>query len=519
MKILKRCFVILALVILIAPARSQGQAGQVAEIQKRLDQARAEEEAAQAGLSKGESKFSDFEAASKKRAALEAELAKAKAPPVTAPAGPVAEIQKRLDQAKAEEAAAQAGLSKGELKFSDFEAASKKRAALEAELAKAKALPVTPPAGPVAEIQKRLDQARAEEDAASKKRALLEAELAKAKGTPVPAPAGPVAEIQKRLDQAKAEEAAAQANFSNGELKFSDFEAASKKRAALEAELAKAKATASPKADDEVIVPSIPAGLTVTEAKATLSAAGLAAGFNAKGGKPDSSDLEFKTTGAQDPPAGSKRKRGATVTVSIYQKYEPKTSPTPTPTPTPTPSPSATAALGTMPDLTGLTLEQAVTRLPAKMEILSDEVGDKPSKPELAWTIFFQTPAPGPFDPKKPRPTVVRVKRYGPAQSTVGTAERFDGTYTGSYSGSDSGKVRFSVSGGTIAITSPGSGTGQISASGSASISGSGADGDSSYTFSGTFSLDAAGKASAGGRWTGQQQGFKGHGNWGATRQ
>ena len=173
-----------------------------------------------------------------------------------------------------------------------------------------------------------------------------------------------------------------------------------------------------------------------------------------------------------------------------------------------------------MPDLTGLTLEQAVARLPAKMEILSDEVGDKPPKPELALTIFFQTPPPGPFDPKKPRPTVVRVKRYGSAKSTVGTGpERFDGTYVGSYSGSDSGKVRFSVSGGTIAITSPGSGTGQITASGSASISGSGADGDSSYTFSGTFSLNAAGKASAGGKWTGQQQGFKGHGTWSATRQ
>ena len=173
-----------------------------------------------------------------------------------------------------------------------------------------------------------------------------------------------------------------------------------------------------------------------------------------------------------------------------------------------------------MPDLTGLTLEQAVARLPAKMQILSDEVGDKPPKPERAWTIFFQTPAPGPFDPKKPRPTVVRVKRYGSAQSTVGTGpERFDGTYIGSYSGSDSGKVRFSVSGGTIAITSPGSGTGQITSSGSATISGSGANGDSSYTFSGTFSLDAAGKASAGGKWTGQQQGFKGHGTWSATRQ
>ena len=44
-----------------------------------------------------------------------------------------------------------------------------------------------------------------------------------------------------------------------------------------------------------------------------------------------------------------------------------------------------------MPNLTGLTLEQAVARLPAKMEILSDEIGDKPPTPEKALTIFAQT--------------------------------------------------------------------------------------------------------------------------------
>ena len=108
-------------------------------------------------------------------------------------------------------------------------------------------------------------------------------------------------------------------------------------------------------ADDEVIVPPIPAGKTVPEAKMTLRAAGLAAGFNAKGGRPDSKDLEFKTTGAQDPPGGSKAKRDAPVTVSIYQKYEPKTSPTPSP-----------AAPSSMPDLTGKTLEQAVALAPGE---------------------------------------------------------------------------------------------------------------------------------------------------------
>jgi hypothetical protein len=175
-------------------------------------------------------------------------------------------------------------------------------------------------------------------------------------------------------------------------------------------------------AADEVIVPSIPAGKTVAEAKATLSAAGLAAGFNAKGGKPDSKDLEFKTTGAQEPPGGNKVPRNKTVTVSIYQKYEPKTS---------APSPSAPAALGNMPDLTGLTLEQAVARLPAKTEILSDELGGTdPPTPEKALTIFSQTPAAGTtFDPN--HPPVVKVKRYDSAKTYEASSDPLAGKWFG----------------------------------------------------------------------------------------
>jgi hypothetical protein len=180
-------------------------------------------------------------------------------------------------------------------------------------------------------------------------------------------------------------------------------------------------------AEDEVIVPSIPAGRTVAEAKATLSAAGLGAGFNAKGGKPESKDLEFKTTGAQDLPGGSKAKRGKTVTVSIYQKYEPKTSPTPAFAP----SPSPPAALGTMPDLIGSTLEQAVARLPAKTQILSDELGGTdPPTPERALTIFAQTPAAGTtFDPNSP--PVVKVKRYGSAKTYDASSDPLAGKWVG----------------------------------------------------------------------------------------
>jgi hypothetical protein len=171
-----------------------------------------------------------------------------------------------------------------------------------------------------------------------------------------------------------------------------------------------------------------------------------------------------------------------------------------------------------MPDLTGMTLEQAIAPLPAGMRIGSVEMGDKPPKPELALRIFAQTPAPGTKIDLK-RPPAVTVKHYGSTQSTVGTGpERFDGSYTGSYTGADKGAVRFTVANGIIAITSPGRGTGQINQSGAASISGAGADGNSSYTFNGTFSIGSNGKAGAGGTWSGKQSGFSGSGTWSAAR-
>jgi hypothetical protein len=151
------------------------------------------------------------------------------------------------------------------------------------------------------------------------------------------------------------------------------------------------------------------------------------------------------------------------------------------------------------------------------MRVSSYEGGDKPPKPELAYTVFGQTPAAGAkIDLKKL--SVVTVKVYGAKDSTVGNGpERFDGTYTGSYTGADKGAVRFTVSGGVIAITSPGRGTGSISQSGSASIAGSGADGNSTYSFSGTFSI-SGGKASASGTWSGKQYGYSGTGTWSASR-
>lgn len=259
-------------------------------------------------------------------------------------------------------------------------------------------------------------------------------------------------------------------------------------------------------ADELVSVPAVIGAESIEYARIILNQAGLKSAFKAR--KPPSKKEEL-TVADSAPGAGEKVKRGSTVVVYVYQKYEAET---PTPTATPTP-----AKLGNMPTLTGLTLDQAVTRLPANMRIGSDEVGDAPPSPGLALTIFYQNPAAG-SSVDLSRPTVVTVKRYGSAQATLATAVRFDGTYVGSYRGADKGAVRFTVSGGTISIQSPGSGSGQVTASGSARISGAGNDGNSSYSFTGTFSVTPDGKATASGSWTGQQSGFKGSGTWSAAR-
>lgn len=220
---------------------------------------------------------------------------------------------------------------------------------------------------------------------------------------------------------------------------------------------------------------------------------------------PDGQTSPFRN---QLPPAKSKAPRNSTLQIFVYQSMLQAATPTPSPTATP-------ARTVGMPSLIGLTLEQAVTRLPANMQVTSVEVGDAPPSADLARTIFFQSPAANsPVDATKP--VVITVHIYGSAQATV--LERFDGLYVGSYKGDDKGAVRFTVTNGTISIRTPGSGSGQVSASGSASFSGAGRTSDSSFTFDGRFSVDANGKATARGNWSGTQSGFTGSGTWSAAR-
>lgn len=258
--------------------------------------------------------------------------------------------------------------------------------------------------------------------------------------------------------------------------------------------------TPSPSQSDEITVPDVSG---FNDPKAMKAAAGpdlVGVIMATKATPPPGTTTLFAS---QDPPANTKAKRGSTLKIYIYQSLAAAT--------------ATPAASGNMPSLIGLTLDQAVTRLTPNMTISSDEIGDKPPTPEQALTIFHQNPAAG-NNIDATKPLVVIVKRYGSAKAIATGKERFDGTYRGSYRGADKGAVRFTVSGGSIVITSPGSGSGHVSASGAASISGSGADGNSTYSFSGTFSVDADGNASASGRWSGQQQGFKGSGTWSAAR-
>ncbi len=82
----------------------------------------------------------------------------------------------------------------------------------------------------------------------------------------------------------------------------------------------------SPSADDEVTVPDLSVFQSITEMKTVLAHAELKAQLISAKENPPSKEKEFKVAG-QSPAPNTKVKKGSTVTVSIYQKFE-DTSPT-----------------------------------------------------------------------------------------------------------------------------------------------------------------------------------------------
>ena len=123
---------------------------------------------------------------------------------------------------------------------------------------------------------------------------------------------------------------------------------------------------------------------------------------------------------------------------------------------------------------------------------------------------------------------------YGPRGTFAPkvTADRFEGAYTGTYTGTAtvqgmgtvpvSGGVSLTVAGGVITVTNPGSGMGTVSATGTAGITGAGVVGGDSYGFNGKFTATSfgtgPGSAVAGGTWKATFAGGTSHGTWSASR-
>lgn len=285
-------------------------------------------------------------------------------------------------------------------------------------------------------------------------------------------------------------------------------------------------ATLSPQ-EDLVDVPFVGDSDDIEAMKAAASAAGFAPTVAATSATPPAGSKRLFAD--QNPKAGTKAQRGKPLTIVIYQKIAEAAATTPTPAETasstaPSLGPTST---GTVPNLIGLTLSQATSRLTGKMRIGGDEVGDKPPTADKAFTIFSQYPSAGTkIDLDKE--VAVAVKRYGSAEAAPTpppAANRFDGRYRGSYTGTartsfgpskTNGAVSFTVSNGAISITSPGSGSGNISDEGHGSFGG-GTDDGSAYKFSGSFTFSGNG-ASAGGSWSATFDGGSASGTWSAAR-
>jgi beta-lactam-binding protein with PASTA domain len=174
-------------------------------------------------------------------------------------------------------------------------------------------------------------------------------------------------------------------------------------------------------ASDEITVPDVSGFNTPKAMKAAAGPDMVGVILATKITPPDGSTQLFAY---QEPPANTKAPRGSTLKIYIYQSLATAVIPSPTPS-------------TSMPDLTGLTLEQAVAQLPPNTQVLADGVGEYPPTPEKALTIFSQTPAKGqPFAP------VVTVKRYGSAKIYDASTDPLAGRWVGLsiYKSDSSGK-------------------------------------------------------------------------------
>jgi hypothetical protein len=154
--------------------------------------------------------------------------------------------------------------------------------------------------------------------------------------------------------------------------------------------------------EDLVVVPSVAGAESIEYMRIILNQAGFKAAFRAVKPKEKKDELTFAD---QKPSAGEKKKRGSTVVVFIYQKFESSVAEA-----SPSPSPGVEAP-GTVPSLVGLTLEQAVAKLsPLGLSIGGIDDTKKTDKPDKVNTIIEQAP---PANAKIPADKRVSVTRYG----------------------------------------------------------------------------------------------------------
>ena len=107
-------------------------------------------------------------------------------------------------------------------------------------------------------------------------------------------------------------------------------------------------------------------------------------------------------------------------------------------------------------------------------------------------------------------------------------AIRFDGSWSGEFTGTATdkvgatsvfGPVEFTVSGGRVSISEPGDGAGSVSGTGRSRFSGgTGGLAGATYRFQGTFIEFVVGGTTASGNWTATYHGGRAHGRWSASR-
>ncbi|HTR61927.1 MAG TPA: hypothetical protein VMH37_09510 [Candidatus Binataceae bacterium] len=126
-----------------------------------------------------------------------------------------------------------------------------------------------------------------------------------------------------------------------------------------------------------------------------------------------------------------------------------------------------------------------------------------------------------------PTPTPTRTQTPTPTATSTPAGAACDGSYSGSYSGtavtsagsqSVSGGVAFSVSGKTINVSQPASGSGTLSGTGGSFGVSGGVSPGADCSFGGSFKCVAGGAASASGSWSCSFDGGSASGSWSASR-